>query len=109
MQITYEFFFDNDRIEMFEMNFTRVDFSLEPFPLDNVETWVLLESYQCKVCTLNPSEHTYCPVARNLSYVLIHFTNDRSHEKVLVRVTADGRVTEKFTPLQEGVSPLWVL
>ncbi len=106
MKIKYEFIFENKRNEVFEVNLDQSDLSMEPFPVENDETWTLLESNKCKVCTLKSSEHTHCPVARNLSYVLVHFTNDYSYETAMVRVTTDGRITEKHTSMGEGLSPL---
>jgi len=106
MKIKYEFSLEDGRNEVFEMNFSKSDLSMEPFSLETDESWTLLESNQCEVCTLKPAEHTYCPVARNLSYVLLQFKNDLSYVKATVRVTKDSRVTEKQTSLGEGVSPL---
>jgi len=106
MKITYEFFFENNRTEKFELNFNQTDLRLEPLPVEIDESWTRLECKQCTICTLKSSEHTHCPVARNLSSVLMQFKNDFSYEKATIRVTNNGRVTEKHTTIEEGVSPL---
>ncbi|MGD9200391.1 MAG: hypothetical protein PVI26_02410 [Chitinispirillia bacterium] len=106
MNVKYEFFFTNDRVEVFDMKFDKIDLNMEPLPIKKEEPWILLESNQCKLCTLNRNDYNYCPVARNLSFVLLIFKNDPSFEEVTVRVTTEDRITEKKGTLQEGVSPL---
>lgn len=106
MKIKYEFFFDNKRVEFFELTFKKSDLSLQSFPMENTEQWTELKFNQCRVCTLKATEHQYCPVARNLSYVLLQFKDDYSYENVRVKVTSEQRVIEKEAPLHEGVSPL---
>jgi hypothetical protein len=106
MKIQYEFFFENERVEVFDLTFKKSDLSLQSFPVENTEPWTELEFNQCRVCTLVATEHKYCPVARNLSYVLLKFKENPSYEKVRVKVTSEQRVTEKEASLKEGVSPL---
>ncbi len=106
MKIIYEFFFENERFEVFDLTFRKSDLSLQPFPVENDQPWTKLEFNRCGVCTLKATEHKYCPVARNLSYVLLQFKNDYSYEKVRVKVTSEQRVNEKETSLQDGISPL---
>ncbi len=106
MKIKYEFYFDDERTECFDMQFSDKTLNMEPFPLENEEPWTFLECKQCSVCTLKPSDNKYCPVARNLSYVLLQFKNDASFKKATIRVISDSRTTEKHTTLEEGVSPL---
>ena len=106
MKIKYEFFFGNERLEVFDLKFKESDLSLQSFPVENTEPWTALKFNQCRVCTLKATEHKYCPVARNLSYVLLQFKDDASYEKVRVKVTSEQRVTEKEASLQDGVSPL---
>ena len=106
MKIKYEFFFDSNRREVFDLNFKKTDLGLQSFPVVQTESWTELKFNQCRVCTLKATEHKYCPVARKLSYVLLQFKDDYSHEKVRVKVTSEQRVTEKETSLQEAISPL---
>lgn len=106
MKIKYEFFFENKRVEAFDLKFKKSDLSLQSLPVANTEPWTELEFNQCRICTLKATEHKYCPVARNLSYMLLKFKDDYSHKKVRVKVTSEHRVTEKETSLQDGISPL---
>ena len=106
MKIKYEFFFENKRFEAFDLKFKKSDLSVQSLPVENNKPWTELEFNQCRVCTLKATEHNYCPVARNLSYVLLQFKDDYSYKKVRVKVTSEQRVTEKETSLQDGISPL---
>jgi hypothetical protein len=106
MKIQYEFFFENERYEVFNLTFGKSELSLQPFPVENNEPWTKLEFNQCSVCTLEATENIFCPVAHNLSYVLLQFKNDYSYEKVRVKVTSEQRVNEKETSLQDGISTL---
>ena len=106
MKIKYEFIFEDNRLEVFILNFNDTTLNLESFPVEITEPWTKLEFNQCKVCTLKTSVHKYCPVARNLSYVFLQFKDDTSHEKVKIQVTTERRSTEKHASLQEGLSTL---
>jgi hypothetical protein len=106
MNVKYEFLFKNDRIETIELTFNKDTLSMEPFPIENNPPWTQLACKQCKVCTLKAEEHSYCPVARNLSYVLLKFRNDVSHNKATIRVTTADRITEKEATMEEGVSSI---
>ncbi len=106
MKITYEYFFEDSRVETFDLQFDDETLNLQPFPVEIDQPWTLLKFKQCHVCTLRSVEHKYCPVARNLSYVMMQFKNDVSYEMVSVKVTMERRITERKDSLQEGVSPL---
>lgn len=106
MKYTYEFFFEHDRIEVFELSLNDNNLILEPLPIDEEEEWMSLSFHQCSVCTLSPSEYRHCPVAHNLSHVLNRFKNDVSFMPVTTRVTTCDRITEKTGPLESCVSSL---
>ncbi len=106
MKIKYEFIFENNRLEVFILNFNDSTLKLESFPVEINEPWTKLEYNQCKGCALSTTIHKYCPVARNLSYVMLQFKDDVSYEKVKVQVSTERRVTEKHASLQEGISTL---
>ncbi|MBN1982130.1 MAG: hypothetical protein JW795_11400 [Chitinivibrionales bacterium] len=106
MKITYAFHFENNRTETFDLVFDKTNLSLTPFPAQASEPWTQLKCKQCKVCTLKTSEHEHCPAAKNLSYILVHFKNDISYEKVHVQVITANRITEKFATMEQGVGSL---
>lgn len=106
MEARYEFFFQNGRTEIFTLRFKEPLLDIESFTIKTNEQWTLLGFKKCALCSLKEEDHQYCPVARNLSYVLMHFKDDISYEQVTVKVTFNERKIEKHTTLEEGVSPL---
>lgn len=106
MKIKYEYFFENHRIESFDLNLNDSDLLLEPLPVNEQDSWIRLGFHQCEECPLDTAAHMYCPVARNLLYVLIRFKDNFSYDRVLTRVTTNSRRIEKKNSLQEGLSPL---
>ena len=104
MEYTYEFLFENGRKETFVLSLNDETLRLAPLPVDTDEEWMKLTFHQCDVCTLSPDEYTYCPVAKNLSYLLYRFRDNVSYETVTARVTAKDRVTEKTGSLESCVS-----
>jgi hypothetical protein len=106
MNIKYEYFFDDNRKEEFNLNLDDGDLLLDPLPVDENDSWIRLGFHQCEECPLDNKTHRYCPVARNLLYVLMQFKDNFSYDMVLIRVNTDNRRVEKKTSLQEGLSPL---
>lgn len=106
MKYTYEFSFENGRKETFELSIQDDTLELDPLPILSDEAWIKLPFFQCSVCTLNPAEHTYCPVAKNLSYILFRFKDDFSYETVTTRVTTKDRITEKTGSLESCASSI---
>lgn len=106
MKIKYEYSFEDKRKEEFVLNLDDSDLSLEPLPVDENDSWIRLGFHQCGECPLEPDTHKYCPVARNLLYILMQFKDNFSYDMVSTRVETNCRVVEKETSLQEGLSPL---
>jgi len=106
MQIKYEYFFEDNRIESFDLNLNDSDLRLEPLPVNEKDSWIRLGFHQCEDCPLDKTTHKYCPVARNLLYVLMRFKDNFSYDEVLTRVTTGNRCVEKENSLQQGLSPL---
>jgi hypothetical protein len=106
MKVKYEFIFENDRTEIFDLSINDIDFNLTSLSTDTSQKWTRLDCNKCSVCPLDSSEHEHCPVALNLSAVVERFSKDLSYDQARIRVTIQSRVTEKFAPLFEGVSPL---
>ncbi|MBN1759835.1 MAG: hypothetical protein JW863_16025 [Chitinispirillaceae bacterium] len=106
MEYAYEFAFENGRKETFALSISDTTLLLAPLPVDSDEEWMQLTFHQCSVCTLSSSEHTHCPVAKNLSYLLSRFKNNFSHETVTARVTTKDRITEKTGSLETCASSI---
>ncbi len=53
---------------------------------DSYAQWMELDEYRCDVCTLDSTEHKYCPSALAVWPVLKEFNNRVSHEPVQVTV-----------------------
>ncbi|MCK5055085.1 MAG: hypothetical protein KAT34_00400 [Candidatus Aminicenantes bacterium] len=106
MKIKYEYFFEDNLLESFDLNLDDTDLLLEPLPVNEKDSWIRLEFHQCEECPLDTGTHKYCPVARNLLYVLLRFKDNFSYDRVLTRVTTGSRRVEKENSLQEGLSPL---
>jgi len=106
MKIKYEYFFEDNRSESFDLNLHDGDLLLDPLPVNENDSWIRLGFHQCEECPLDSGTHRYCPVARNLFYVLMRFKDNFSYDRVLNRVTTVNRRIEKESSLQEGLSPL---
>lgn len=65
--------------------------------------WAKLEVSQCKNCPLNPKESPYCPIAKNLAQLVLHFKDSVSHETVEILVETKERTYLKEAPLQVGL------
>jgi hypothetical protein len=106
MKISYSFIFDSGRTEKFDLTFNDTNMTLEPDDKISNEPWMHLEHHQCPNCLLNATSHPLCPVARNLSRVLLRFREDLSYTKVKVLVTTENRNVEKGCSLESGVSSI---
>jgi hypothetical protein len=106
MNIKYEFFFDTGRTEVFTLALDKSTLNLQPFPITDDSRWIHLDYHQCSVCPLQTTDTKYCPVARNLAFILVKFANDRSYSAVETRVTTAERCTIRHGSLEEGLSPL---
>ncbi|MCK4761017.1 MAG: hypothetical protein KAW12_02385 [Candidatus Aminicenantes bacterium] len=106
MKVKYEFIFADNHREEFALNLTGSYLHLEPLPVDENDSWVKLGFHQCENCPLDPAEHEYCPVARNLLYVVTRFKDHVSYDPVSTRVSTGSRQIMKNTSLQTGLSSL---
>lgn len=71
--------------------------------------WTRLDYRQCSHCPLDPSEHTYCPVALNLAWVLPDELPGRSHDPLVLEVETPQRSYHAETTLQRALSSLFGL
>ncbi|MEQ3724626.1 hypothetical protein [Alcanivorax sp.] len=71
--------------------------------------WAALSYHQCSHCPLDPSEHAYCPIARNLAYLLPDSASGDSFQPVTLDVKTPQRGYHQETTLQRALSSLFGL
>ncbi len=102
----YKFIFDNDNIEVFNIELDRDTLSFKENKRDSYPKWTQLENHQCSNCKLKIPEHLHCPIALNLNEIFSPFKDKISYDKVLVRVETNDRTYEHNTTIQRGLSSL---
>ena len=71
--------------------------------------WAKLSFHQCAHCTLDPAEHEYCPVARNIAFLFPESFSSTSWQDVTLTVTTDARRYSAETTLQRALGSLFGL
>ena len=71
--------------------------------------WAALRYHQCSHCPLDPDEHPYCPIARNLAYLLPDSALGDSFQAVNLDVETPQRRYQQDTTLQRALSSLFGL
>ena len=71
--------------------------------------WALLENHQCEHCTLDTNEHTYCPIARNIAFLLKDIPPGDSFDEVELTVHTKNRSYLSTTTLQRALGSLFGL
>lgn len=71
--------------------------------------WTRLDHCQCSHCPLDPAEHTYCPIARNLAHTLPERNLGESFQALELRVESDQREYRARTTVQRALSSLFGL
>jgi len=102
----YEFTFQSGRKSRFQIRLNSR--TLEYIQPGNRMTpeWTKLENHQCENCTLNPSEHPFCPIALNLVDILPEFIDIFSYEETDVVVKSEQRTYSARVPVQQGLSSM---
>ncbi len=105
--ITYDycFTFPNGEVKEFsiELDYTTLKFISQE---QEFAEWALLSNNQCSCCPLKLEEYKYCPIAANLSDLVITFKDTASYESCHVSCTTAERVISKNTIVQEGLSSI---
>ena len=71
--------------------------------------WALLDFNQCQHCPLKKDTDKYCPIAKNMAYLLNNAQFDCSHTEVVLEVTSGHRVITSETTMQRALSSLFGL
>ncbi len=106
IRFIYSYKFEDGRSKVFDLRLNQSDLHLQTRRLEDLPLWALLSYEKCEVCPLDEKDHTYCPIAANLSGIVEEFKNLLSHEKVTVTVACEERFYGKETSVQGGLSPL---
>ncbi|MBD3223598.1 MAG: hypothetical protein GF313_02645 [Caldithrix sp.] len=102
----YTFELQGDRLIQYELNLD-ID-NLRYLPGENTvpSNWAKLDNHQCKLCPLEVTTHPYCPIAKNLDYLLPPFKQSYSYEPTRVKVECDRRTYVAETTVQKGLSSM---
>ena len=73
------------------------------------EPWTELQHHQCPNCPLDPGDVRYCPVAANISNVILQFKDGLSIETTHVTAIGPERTYSKTTDLQRGLNSIFGL
>lgn len=68
--------------------------------------WSELAFHQCRVCSLDPGLHLYCPIALHMNGIVDIFHDYNSYDEVTVEVSDSQRRYIKDTSLQNGLGSL---
>lgn len=68
--------------------------------------WTKLPNHQCSCCTLSLAKNPYCPIAANLSELVLTFKDTASYESCHVSCKTDERMVSKDTIVQDGLSSI---
>jgi Domain of unknown function (DUF6901) len=68
--------------------------------------WARLEVAQCQCCQLDSTDHEYCPIAANISELVLAFKDIASYKSCLVSCISTARSCSKETTVQEGLASI---
>ncbi len=106
--VTYDFEFEEGPGWHYELKFDEHHIFIPEQPSTGKQ-WTKLDFHQCSHCPLKTSEHSDCPVARNLDQVVEDSKNTLSCTRARVRVQVDQREYGKDCDTQEGLRSLFGL
>jgi len=73
---------------------------------EELPVWAKLDFCKCPNCTLDINENKFCPVAVNLSPIMVFFKDSLSYESSEIKLDTPDRTYSKKTSLQQGVSSM---
>lgn len=71
--------------------------------------WARLSFHQCTHCTLDPTTHEYCPIARNIAFLFPESFSGTSWQDITLTVTTEARRYSAETTLQRALGSLFGL
>ncbi len=109
VNITYRINLDNKTSEVFEFKLDAETFDLIATDVETYPKWTELKFRQCSHCPLDPSEHTHCPLAVNISHVVERFHHTKSIDIVEMDVTTAERRVIQSTAIQHVIASMFDL
>ncbi len=106
LKFIYRFLFTNGRTLNFDVSLDAQ--TLEYIPENDFKPTRMsrLTYHQCPNCPLTETDTFYCPVSRNLEYILRQFKDIISYERVTVIVENSFRTYSSQTSVQHGLSSM---
>jgi hypothetical protein len=106
LKISYLFEFADREPIRYELTLDGDSFLLEAPATDRLPDWTALEFEQCPNCPLSSSQHSHCPVAKNLVPIITDWSDVISFDEVRLTVTNPDRTVTADTTAQKGLSSL---
>ncbi len=103
---TYRFLFDTGKTLNFEIELDAETLEIVPRNSFKPSRLSQLDFHQCANCPLSKETHPFCPVTRNLEYILRNFKDIISYEKVTVLVETPERTYSSRTSVQHGLGSM---
>ncbi len=105
IRYAYRFSFPNDSVKEFVIELDNRTLLVVP-QKNNIAEWAKLPHNQCSCCPLSIDSIEYCPIAANLSDLVMAFKDTASYETCHVSCTTAERTISKDTIVQEGLSSI---
>ncbi len=102
----YRFLFDNGKTLNFEIELDADTLEIIPQNSFKPSRFSHLEFHQCANCPLKKDESPFCPVSRNLEFILKDFKDIISYEKVTILVETPDRTYSSRTSVQHGLGSM---
>lgn len=102
----YHFKFENGDEKEFDIKLDGKTLDLISEPKEFYPVWTELSCNKCPNCPLSKSQHSHCPVAKNVVNVIDFFKDVFSFEKVDLTISTARRDYFKHVPVQAAVSSL---
>ncbi len=106
VSIYYQFKFQDDSNEVFELHIDQRNFELINVAPANLPSWTALTFHQCPHCPLDPQNSPHCPLAANMVNIVKRFDKFLPYENVHLDVTTEERTISQDTTVQAAVGSL---
>lgn len=102
----YTFKFENGKEKFFNIKIDRQTLNFISPENVHIPEWTKLKYFKCSHCPLDETKHEYCPLAKNLSGVIMEFEGFASYDIAEITIETEIRQFKKITSLQVGLGSL---